>query len=112
MECGENGFFLLMMIGQSLVGRNAASENEQNNRGQMEGMQGERAMKESSWVQMNQRISRQEEKKCRSRMQKESTMVRCALVYFTERFSVEHGEEIHEKVQKVPLIFSSELSTE
>ena len=49
-------------------------------RGQMEGMQGERTMKESSWVQMNQRISGQEEKKCRSGMQKESTMVRCTLL--------------------------------
>ena len=44
---------------------NAASENAQNNRGQMEGMQGERKMKESSWVKMNRIISRQE-------MQKES----------------------------------------
>ena len=50
-------FFLLLMIGQSLGALHAASENAQNNRGQMEGMQGE-TMKESSWVQMNQRSSR------------------------------------------------------
>ena len=46
-------FFFLLMIGQSLVGVSAASENAQSNRRQMEGMQGERKM-ESSWVQINQ----------------------------------------------------------
>ena len=82
-------FFLLLMIGQSLGAVQAASESAQNNRGQMEGMQGE-TMKESSWVHMNQRISRQEEKKCRSGKQKESNMLRCTLLngsaWSTEKF--------------------------
>ena len=37
-------------------------------------------------------------------------MLRSTLL--SERFSVEHGEVVHEKVQKVLLIFSSEFSTE
>ena len=55
-------FFLLLMIGQSLVGVNPASE-------KMEGMRGDRKMKEISWVEVNQRTCRQE-RKCRSGMQK------------------------------------------
>ena len=47
-------FFFLLMIGQSLVGVTASSENIPSNRRQMEGLQGERKMKESSWVQINQ----------------------------------------------------------
>ena len=46
--------FFLLMIGQSLVRVTASSENVPSNRRQMEGMQGERKMKESSWVQINQ----------------------------------------------------------
>ena len=44
----ENGFPPFHV--QSLVGVDAASSNAQDNRGLMEGVQGERKMKESSWV--------------------------------------------------------------
>ena len=76
------------MIGESLGGVHAASENAQNSRGQMEGMQGE-TMKESSWVQMNQRISR-ERRNVEAGKQKESNIVRCTLLngsaWSTEKF--------------------------
>ena len=85
MEHGRNGemAFFLLMIGQSLVGVTASSENVPSNRRQMEGIQGERKMNERSWVQINQRTSRL--RKCRSEMQNESKM------HFTNWFSVEHG---------------------
>ena len=108
------------MMGQSLVGVNAVSENAQNNRGEMEGLQCERQKKESSWVEMNQRTSRQEEKKCSSGIQKDSNMVRCTFlngsVWSTEKkymrrhkdtfaiyFTVEHRmrkEEMEEQFNK------------
>ena len=76
-------FFFLLMIGQSLVGVTASSENIPSNRRQMEGIQGERKMNERSLVQIDQRTSRLW--KCRSGMQNESKM------HFTNWFSVEHG---------------------
>ena len=58
------------MIGHSVEGVNEASENAKNNKGQM---QGERKMKESSCVQMNQRIHGQEGAGCRRKQR----MARC-----------------------------------
>ena len=76
MERTVRWFLLLLMIGESLVGVNAASETAQNRGGQMQGTQGERKKMESKWVQMNQRNFKQEKETCRSRVQKESNMVR------------------------------------
>ena len=74
MEYGGTGkwFCLLLMVGQSLGGVDAASENCPKQQ-RINGRNARRKkMKESSWVQMDQRISGQEEKKCRRGMQKES----------------------------------------
>ena len=109
-------FFLLIVIGQSVMGVNAASENAPKSE-QMIGMQGGTEVNESSWGQTCQRRSRQEESEDRKEMQKESRMVKCTLlngsVWNTKKkymrrymgtfdifFGVEHGlkkEEMEEQ---------------
>ena len=74
-------FFLMLMIGQSLTGVNAASENAQNRGGKMDVSQGARKTMKSSWVQMSdKRKFQQENEKSRSEMQEDSKMVRWTIL--------------------------------
>ena len=55
-------FLLIVMIGQSLGGINAASENVQNREKKITVSQGESETMESSWVQVNDKRNFQKEK--------------------------------------------------
>ena len=93
-------FLFSIMIGQSLVEVNAASENAQFRSGQMIEMQGGTKVIASGWAQTIPMASRQQEGKDRKEMQKESRMVRCT-------------EKKHMRWYKGNfLISSSELNTE
>ena len=65
------------MFGQSLVGVDAASVIAPYRSGQMIRMQERTEVNASSWEQANPTRSRQEERKDRKELQKESTLVRC-----------------------------------
>ena len=75
-------FLLLLVIGQSLVGVDAASENAPKNK--------------DRWKECKE-LGTDEDGKCRSGMQKEP---KNGKVYLTKWFHVELGEEVHEKVQR------------
>ena len=61
----------ILIVGQSLVGVNAASGKAQKRGGQMEGTQGKNENDGSSWVQMNdRRLFQHDKRKCRSGTQK------------------------------------------
>ena len=68
------------MIGQSLVGAEAASDEAQRRGGQMIRMQKGSEVKVSSWDKAIPKRSRQEDCEGRTGMQKESKMVRCLLL--------------------------------
>ena len=80
-------FLLSIMFGRSLVGVNAASENAQYRSGQMISMQEETEVNASSWEQTIPMRPRQEERKDRKEVQKESRMIR---VYLVQWVDVEH----------------------
>ena len=74
-------FFILLMIGQSLVGAEAASDEARRRSGQMTRMQKGTEVKLSSWEKAIPKRSRQEDCEGRTGMQKESKMVRCPSLY-------------------------------
>ena len=86
-----NWLFMFLMIGQSLVGANAASDETQCRSGPMIRLQQETEVKVSSWE---------------IAIPKRSQQKVCLVVWV----GMEHREEEHEGV--VPLISSSELITE